>query len=107
MNALTWTILIGAAVLEVSGDILIRHGLRSRGIGLVVLGAVVLAAYGLLVNTIRWDFSKLLGVYVAFFASASVLFGWLVLREQIPISTWAGLALIVAGGLVIQFRWIG
>jgi uncharacterized membrane protein len=40
---------------------------------------------------------------VAFFATVSVLFGKFALRENISISTWCGLALIVLGGLVIQF----
>ena len=60
-------------------------------------------AYGLLVNTVRWDFSRLLGVYVAVFALVSVMCGRFVFGESVPNSTWVGLAIIVAGGLVIQF----
>jgi small multidrug resistance family-3 protein len=52
---------------------------------------------------VKWDFSKLLGVYVAFFAVVSVLCGLLAFKEAVPISTWLGLGLIVTGGLVIQF----
>jgi small multidrug resistance family-3 protein len=40
---------------------------------------------------------------VAFFALVSVLGGLLIFRETVPASTWLGLALIVVGGLVIQF----
>ena len=58
----------------------------------------------MLVNTVKWDFSRLLGVYVAIFAIVSVLFGLIVFKETIPLSTWIGLALIAAGGLVIQFQ---
>ena len=39
----------------------------------------------------------------AFFAVVSVLCGRLAFKEAVPSSTWLGLALIVAGGLVIQF----
>jgi small multidrug resistance family-3 protein len=63
----------------------------------------MLAGYGLLVNTVRWDFSRLLGVYVAVFALVSVMCGRFVFGESVPNSTWVGLAVIVAGGLVIQF----
>jgi small multidrug resistance family-3 protein len=64
---------------------------------------VALAGYGLVVNSVKWDFSKLLGVYVGFFALVSILFGKFILGETIPPSTWWGLALIILGGMVIQF----
>ena len=103
MAFLIWLVFIAAALLEVSGDAVVRRGLRGGGLPLVALGCLMLAAYGVVVNTVKWDFSRLLGVYVAFFAAVSVLFGRVVLREDVPASTWAGLALIIAGGLVIQF----
>ena len=40
-----------------------------------LLGVAVLDPYGLVVNMVRSDFSKLLGVYVAVFAAFSVLAG--------------------------------
>jgi small multidrug resistance family-3 protein len=52
---------------------------------------------------VKWDFSRLLGVYVSVFALISVLFGWLVFKERIPHATWVGLAVIIVGGLIIQF----
>ena len=108
MAVLTWLILIAAAILEVGGDALIRKGLRGSGWATIAAGCIVLAFYGLMVNTVPWDFSKLLGVYMAFFATLSVLCGLLVFKETVPSSTWFGLALIVVGGLVIQFgpTWV-
>jgi drug/metabolite transporter superfamily protein YnfA len=104
MNAwAVWGLFAAAALLEVGGDAVVRRGLRGGGLFFILLGCVVLGAYGLLVNAVKWDFSRLLGVYVGFFASVSVLCGRFVFREQIPSSTWGGLALIVAGGLLIQF----
>jgi small multidrug resistance family-3 protein len=100
---IAWMIFIVAALLEVTGDAAIRRGLRGRSLAFILLGCAVLSIYGLTVNTVKWDFSKLLGVYVGFFALASILFGRIVLREQVPASTWLGLALVVAGGLIIQF----
>jgi small multidrug resistance family-3 protein len=101
--ALTGLALLAAALLEVGGDAVVRQGLRGRNVLLIVLGCVVLAGYGLIVNTLRWDFSRLLGVYVAVFAVVSLLWGRFLFKEDVPASSWAGLGLIVAGGLVIYF----
>jgi small multidrug resistance family-3 protein len=80
----------------------VRRGLRGGGV-LFIIGFVVLGSYGLIVNTVKWNFSKLLGVYVAFFSLASVLRGRYIFKESIPASTWLGVAIIVVGGLIIQF----
>jgi small multidrug resistance family-3 protein len=103
MKFLIWPMLVGAAILEVSGDAVIRKGLRGGGWAVIVAGGLILASYGVLVNLVKWDFSKLLGVYVAGFAAVGVLWGWAVFKETVPVSTWLGLALILVGGLVIQF----
>jgi len=81
----------------------VRKGLRGANVVIILAGGLMLAGYGLLVNTVRWDFSRLLGVYVAVFALVSVICGRFVFGENVPNSTWAGLAIIIAGGLVIQF----
>jgi small multidrug resistance family-3 protein len=99
-----------AAFLEAHGDSFFQVGLhRSSGVGRVlpfVFGTVVLALYGMVVNVLRWDFGKLLGVYVVMFflmaqLQAKVRFG----QSPTP-PIYAGGALIVAGGLVIAF-WKG
>jgi small multidrug resistance family-3 protein len=97
-----WLVFIAAAILEVGGDALIRKGLRGSGLALIVAGFGALGCYCLVVNIVRWDFSRLLGVYVAVFAVISVLAGRVVFRENVPVSTWIGLAVIVAGGLIIN-----
>ena len=63
----------------------------------------MLGSYGVVVNIVKWDFSKLLVVYVAVFAAVSVLFGRLAFREHVPVATWIGLAVIVLGAMIIQF----
>ena len=99
-----WLIFLLAALLEVGGDAAIRRGLRGGGWIFILAGFVVLGTYGLVVNAPKtWDFSKLLGVYVACFALVSVLCGRYIFREAIPASTWIGLTHIIVGGLVIQF----
>jgi len=102
MTCFAWLIFVGAAVLEVSGDAIVRKGLRGRSLLVILSGCAMLGCYGIIVNTVKWDFSRLLGVYVSVFALVSVLFGCLVFKEKVPYSTWLGLAIIVAGSLVIQ-----
>jgi multidrug transporter EmrE-like cation transporter len=103
MHVVTWSLLLAlAALMEVGGDAVIRKGLREHQIAVVLLGFVVVGAYGVVVNVVRWDFARLLGVYVAFFAVTAVVFGRFFFREEMSMSTWIGLFLIVAGGVVIQ-----
>ncbi len=103
MTFIAWLIFIAAAVLEVGGDAVVRKGLRGSGLLIILLGAAMLGCYGVVVNIVKWDFSKLLGVYVAIFALVSILFGRFVFKEIIPAATWIGLAVIMAGGMIIQF----
>jgi small multidrug resistance family-3 protein len=102
MTTLAWLIFIAAATLEVAGDAVIRKGLRGSVVWFILLGFLMLGCYGVVVNTVKWDFSRLLGVYVAVFAVVSILAGRFVFKETIPVSTWVGLAIIVVGGAVIQ-----
>ncbi len=103
MTPVAWLVFIVAALLEVGGDAMIRKGLNKTSLFLIVAGFLILGCYGMTVNIVKWDFSKLLGVYVAVFALISVLFGALIFHESVSISTWAGLAIIIIGGMVIQF----
>jgi small multidrug resistance family-3 protein len=95
-------VFVGAAVLEVLGDALIRKGMHGSGVAMVAIGMVVLGAYGVMVNLLDLDFSTLLGAYVGIFAVVSVIIGRWMFREQIPVSTWIGLAIILAGSMVIH-----
>jgi small multidrug resistance family-3 protein len=96
-------VLVVAALFEVGGDALIRAGLRGNGAWLIAVGFLILGSYGLVVNQLPIDFSKLLGVYVGLFALVSILFGKFVFSEAIPSSTWLGLGIVVVGSLVIQW----
>jgi drug/metabolite transporter superfamily protein YnfA len=93
----------GAAVLEVLGDALIRRGLRGGGGVLVAIGFCVLGCYGVLVNQLDLDFSRLLGAYVGIFAVVSVAAGRIVFHDVVPASTWIGLAVILTGSMIIQW----
>jgi drug/metabolite transporter superfamily protein YnfA len=103
MPVVAWLTFVAAAILEVAGDATIRKGLRGSGLAFIASGFVMLGCYGLVVNLLQWDFSRLLGVYVAVFAVVSVLCGRFAFEDDVPVSTWVGLAIIVVGGLMIQF----
>jgi drug/metabolite transporter superfamily protein YnfA len=96
-------VMLVAATCEVGGDAMIRRGLRGRAWLLLVLGVATLGAYGVVVNLLPLDFSKLLATYVGFFAVVSVLFGMLLFKEAVPTSTWIGLSVILVGSAIVQF----
>ena len=99
---MTLLALTTAAVLEVGGDYLIRRGMPADW-GRMLLGALLLGAYGFAVNAWwRGDFSKLLGLYIVVFFAVSQLWGIAIERESIDGPRVVGGALIVAGGAVIQ-----
>ena len=89
-----------AAVLEVSGDFLMRMGLGGRRWGFAA-GALVLAGYGLLVNQPTWGFGRTLGLYIAVFFIVSQLVAFFTAGERPSPSLWLGGALIILGGLII------
>jgi small multidrug resistance family-3 protein len=103
MTYLAWFVFIGAAILEVGGDAIVRKGLRGSNLIIIMTGCAMLGFYGVVVNTVKWDFSKMLGVYVAIFALISVLFGRFMFKENIPNTTWIGLIIIICGAMIIQF----
>ena len=97
-------LLLLAALLEAGGDALIRFGLRGAKWGLIA-GAVALVVYGFVVNLARWDFSRLMGVYIALFFVVAQVIAVTVFREKLHAPTLLGGALIIAGGLVMTL-WV-
>jgi len=99
-----------AAFLEVYGDSFFQTSFyRSSGVGRIapfLAGAAVLAVYGSVVNVPRWDFGKLLGVYVALFFVMAQVVAKVRFGQSPTAPVYAGGALIVAGGMVIAF-WKG
>jgi drug/metabolite transporter superfamily protein YnfA len=95
--------LVASAVCEVGGDALIRAGLRGRGLAFVAMGFCVLGFYGVVLNQVPIDFSKLLGAYVGLFALVSILLGMLLFKESIQSSTWLGLTVVLLGSAIIQW----
>ena len=106
-NAAFLAVLLVAAILETSGDALVRHGLHSQSsiarVGFLALGGVTLLAYGMTVNAPPWDFGRLLGVYVTLFFLLAQLINWLAFDLPPTLPIVIGGALILAGGLTITF----
>jgi len=99
-------VLLTAALLEAYGDSCFQAGLyRSSGSNRAfsfLVGAVSLASYGLVVNVPRWDFGKLLGVYVVLFFLCAQTIAWVKFGQTPSIPVIAGGTLITAGGLIIS-----
>src|ERR1035441_888744 len=95
-----------AAFLEVYGDSLFQSALyRAPGVGgalAFVVGALSLAAYGLVVNAPRWEFGKLLGVYVVLFFLLAQIVARVKFGQTPTLPILIGGALIVAGGIIIS-----
>jgi len=98
-----FAVFVAAAALEVAGDAVIRAGLRGGGVVIVAVGFAVLGSYGIVVNLLNVDFSRLLGAYVGIFAVVSVLVGRFFFGDQVPVSTWLGLLVVLGGSLIIHF----
>lgn len=93
-------LLVLAALLEVGGDAGIRWGMRTNRWGFLVGGAA-LVAYGVVVNLSTWNFSRLMGLYIAVFFVVSQILAVLLFQEKLtPVHGIAGV-LIVSGGLVL------
>lgn len=97
-----WAARALAALLESGGDAGVRLGLRGHLWGFLV-GPVALVAYGFVVNLSRWDFSRLMGVYIAVFFLVSQLLAVILFRERLQLPLLVGGALIVAGGMLLTF----
>jgi len=95
-----------AAFLEAYGDSCFQSGLyRTAGWTrwlAFAAGAASLAGYGLVVNAPRWEFGKLLGVYVVVFFLLAQILARVRFGQAPTTSIWLGGALIVAGGVVIS-----
>src|SRR5438045_9025382 len=104
LRQLVWVapMLIIAALLEAGGAAGMRAGLMGRPIGFL-LAALSLFAYGILVNVPKWDFGRLLGVYIAIFFIVSQIIAVVAFKERPGPPILIGGSLIVAGGAILTF----
>ena len=95
-----------AAFLEAYGDSCFQSALyRTSGMNRALAfvgGAVSLAAYGLVVNAPRWEFGKLLGVYVVLFFLVAQVLARVRFGQSPTLPILIGGALICAGGVIIS-----
>jgi small multidrug resistance family-3 protein len=97
--------LLLAAALEVLGDSFFQSGLhRTTGPARIlpfIAGTVALILYGAMLNAPRWNFGKLLGVYVALFFLMAQIVAWVRFHEiPAPRMIWGG-AFILMGGAIL------
>ena len=69
----------------------------------LLAGVLILATYGVFVNLPRWDFGRLLGVYVVLFFVMAQIVAKVRFQQSPTTPILAGGALIVLGGIVITF----
>jgi hypothetical protein len=97
--------LLLAATLEVLGDAFFQSALhRAAGLARVlpfVAGTGALVLYGVMVNLPRWNFGKLLGVYITFFFLTSQIVAWLRFSEVPTPRILLGGSFILVGGAII------
>src|SRR5262249_56811257 len=96
-----------AALLEAGGDAVVRMGLHASTTAvrviLFAIAALVLFAYGYVVNAPPWDFGRLLGIYVVFFFVVAQLISWIVFHQRPSTGVLIGGAFIVIGGVIISY----
>jgi hypothetical protein len=99
--------LLVATTLEVSGDAIIRKSLFEHAglarIGLFLLGAVLLAAYGTFLNLAPLEFGKVVGLYIATLFVMWQLITFFAFRTLPTIPVMLGGLMIVTGGLIVSF----
>jgi len=98
-------LLLLAALLEAGGDAFVRVGLRTPAeftrLFAYGTGALMLFAYGRLINATRWDFGRLIGIYIVFFFLVAQVIAWFTFGELPSRGVWLGGTLIVLGGAVM------
>jgi small multidrug resistance family-3 protein len=106
----TFLLLLVAATLEALGDAFFQSAVhRSSGLWRWISlagGGITLSIYGLVVNLPRWDFGKLLGVYVVFFFIVAQIVAKVRFHQAISAPVLVGGFMIMVGGLIISF-WRG
>lgn len=98
-------ILLVAAFLEAYGDSCFQSGLHRSSGGTrffaFLVGAVSLTSYGLVLNVPRWNFGRLLGVYVVLFFLCAQVIAKVKFGQTPSIPLIAGGVLITAGGVIV------
>ena len=104
---IVWAFLLAATTCEANGDALVRLGLFERTglarLALLAAGAVLLFAYGVLLNLSPLPFERVVGLYVATLFLVWQVVSFITFRAMPGLPVLVGGALILAGGLLVSF----
>ena len=101
--------LIAATVVEVSGDAIIRialydyAGVTAVRIGVFLVGAALLFAYGTFLNLAPLEFREVVGLYIATLFIVWQIINFAFFRTMPTLPILAGGTLIVVGGALVSF----
>jgi small multidrug resistance family-3 protein len=100
-------LLLIATSLEVSGDAVVRVAIYQHAgalrVALLVAGAVLLLAYGSLLNIAPVEFGRIVGLYIAVLFVVWQIINFLAFRAAPTLPVCVGGALIVTGGMLVTF----
>jgi drug/metabolite transporter (DMT)-like permease len=100
-------VLLVATLIEASGDAVVRMALYDyvgpTRLVLFAASASLLFGYGLCLNLAPLEFSRVIGLYIATLFLVWQFINFIFFRTTPTLSTWAGGALIVAGGCVVTY----
>ncbi|HEY1477279.1 MAG TPA: hypothetical protein VGF37_06280 [Chthoniobacterales bacterium] len=89
--------------LALTGGLLIRKGQRGGGAFIMVAGALAFAGYGVVVNVVPWNFSRIMCAYIAVFTLITFSWRQFILGQKLPKVIWLGVVIVVTGGLFVVF----
>jgi len=99
--------LIAATTLEASGDAIVRLAIYDHvgiyRIALFAAGAALLLGYGTLLNLAPFEFSQVIGIYLATLFVIWQIINFVFFRTLPTLPIVVGGALVVAGGAIITF----
>ncbi len=99
--------LLVATILESTGDALVRIGMGQQAliprIALFLSGAVLLFAYGYVLNLAPLEFGKVIGLYIATFFVVWQIVNFFAFGAVPTLPILVGGALIITGGLIVSF----
>jgi small multidrug resistance family-3 protein len=100
-------LLVIATTLEVSGDAVVRMGIRSHPgparVGLFMTGAMLLFGYGSFLNLAPIEFGKVVGLYIATLFVVWQVVNFIAFRSLPTLPILVGGALIIGGGAIITY----
>jgi hypothetical protein len=100
-------LLLIATTLEAAGDAIVRIAIYDHvgpvRIGLFLVGAALLLAYGTFLNLAPLDFGRVIGLYLATLFVVWQVINFLAFRALPTLPILIGGALVIAGGAIITF----